>query len=205
MNSYSILYYFTISTIIFTFSYINSSNYFTYGQQHQSSQKIILPEVKIYSDPKGNYTLQYPQSWNVQYQKSFVKFGYPTTQFILPDHVSIVSISMTNTELDEKRFKSGFLIFYPLILQERFKNSIEIENKTLGSYNIDGHQAGSIIFTNFVDNSLGIVKGLFIAAVPENNKIISITYISSQKNFQNNIKDIEDLVKSIKIFTERLQ
>ena len=106
---------------------------------------------------------------------------------------------MTDIDLDEKEFKDGFLVFYPLILQERFNNGLEIINKTLKNYTIGGHAAGSIIFYNYVDDSLGIIKGLFITSVFENNKTISITYTSSEKNFDRNMKDIESMIKSIKI------
>jgi hypothetical protein len=175
---------------------------FTYGQQLQFQSQAEGVKNITYTDANGNYTLQYPLSWKVEYKEPFIKFGYPVTQFTLPDHMSIITISMTDTDIDEKEFKDGFLIFYPLILQERFNNGLEITNKTLGNFTIDGHTAGSIIFRNYVDNSRGIINGLFITSVFENNKTFSITYTSSEKNFDRNIKDIESMISSIKIDTK---
>lgn len=173
---------------------------FAYGQDLQfQSQVDKVQNTTSYTDPNNNYALQYPQSWKVEHKEPYIKFGYPVTQFTLPDHLSIITISMTDIDLDEKEFKDGFLIFYPLILQERFNNGLEIINKTLKNYTIGGHTAGSIVFNNYVDNSLGIIKGLFITSVLENNKTISITYTSSEKNFDDNMKDIESMIKSIKI------
>ncbi len=173
---------------------------FSYGQQPEFlSQVEKVQNTTTYADPNNNYTLQHPEIWKVEYKEPHIKFGYPVTQFTLPDHVSIITISMTDIDLDEKEFKDGFLVFYPLILQERFNNGLEIINKTLKNYTIGGHAAGSIIFYNYVDDSLGIIKGLFITSVFENNKTISITYTSSEKNFDRNMKDIESMIKSIKI------
>lgn len=198
-KKYFIYFFISSSIIIFILFYINTVNFQIHGQQYQLLPTPKQTQILNYSDPLGNYTLQYPKNWKVQYQKSYYKFGYPTTLFILPDHISIVSISMTNIQLNENKFQEGFLTFYPLILQERFENGIEIDNKTLDTYRIDGHIAGSITFTNYADNSHGLVKGLFITSVVGNNKIISITYISSQQFYDNNLKDIEQLVKTIKV------
>lgn len=182
------------------------TNLFVYSQQLQTQ---LQPPGEVvqnttYMDPNDNYTLQYPQIWKVEYKEPLIKYGYPITQFILPDHISIITISVTDIDLDEKDFKEGFLIFYPLILEERFNNGLQIINKTLQNHTIDGHTAGSIVFNNYVDNSLGIIKGLFITSVFENNKTISITYTSSEKNFDANLKDVQALVKSIKINTKKL-
>lgn len=177
------------------FSYV-----FIYGQEElQVQSQTDKVQNTTYTDPNNNYTLQYPNSWKVEYKEPYIKFGYPVTQFTLPDHLSIITISMTDIDLDEKEFKDGFLIYYPLILQERFNNGLEILDKTLKNYTIDGHTAGSIVFNNYVDNSLGIIKGLFVTSVFENNKTLSLTYTSSEKNFDHNMDDIESMIKSIKI------
>jgi hypothetical protein len=176
---------------------------FTYAQQLQLQPQAEALQNMTYTDPNNDYTLQYPQSWKVEYKEPLIKYGYPISQFTLPDHVSIITISLTDIDLDEKDFKDGFLFFYPLILEERFNNGLQIINKTLQNYTINGHTAGSIVFNNYVDNSLGVIKGLFITSVFENNKAISITYTSSEKNFDTNMKNIESLIKLIKINTEK--
>ncbi|HET6588606.1 MAG TPA: hypothetical protein VFG45_00410 [Candidatus Nitrosocosmicus sp.] len=176
---------------------------FSYGQQLQLQSNIESVQNTTYTDPNGNYTLQYPQGWKVEYKEPVIKFVDPVTQFTLPDHKSIITISMGNIEIDEKSFKEGFLIYYPLILQERFNHGLQIVDKILGNYTIDGHTAGSIVFINQVDNSFGVIKGLFITSVFENNKTISITYTSSEKFFDHNMKDIDSMIKSIKINTDR--
>jgi hypothetical protein len=161
------------------------------GQQRQE-------QLITYVDPQGNYTLQYPQSWKVEYRKSVTPYDFPTTQFQMPDSVSLVSIEMSHTELTQKQFEDGFLIYYPLLLRERF-DGIKVENKTFGGYEIDGYQAGSIVFTSPIEKTIGVSKVLFVSAILSDNQTISITYISSNENYNNNIQDVEAMIDSIRI------
>lgn len=201
--SYTTLFSYCIIFLLFTASIDSKMLFlFTHGQQLQIPSQPERVQFITYADPNGNYTLLYPQSWKVDYKEPFVKFGFPITQFSLPDHTSIVTITIANTELDEKEFKDGFLTFYPLILEERFNNGLEIINKTLGNFTIDGYTTGSIIFRNYVDNSMGVIEGLFITSIFENNKTISIIYTSSEKNFDHNMDELEAMLKSIKIVKE---
>jgi hypothetical protein len=62
---------------------------------------------------------------------------------------------------------------------------------------IDGSPVGSIVFTSPLDNTLGVNKGMFVSYVLNNNKTISITYISSNENFDNNLKNVTSMIQSI--------
>jgi hypothetical protein len=84
-------------------------------------------------------------------------------------------------------------------LRERFGFGLEIENKTFGLYAIDGFPAGSIVFTTPLDNTLGVNKGIFISSVLGNNQTISVTYISSNENFDKNLKNVTSVINSIRI------
>lgn len=163
------------------------------GQQRQEQEQLLT-----YIDPQGNYSLQYPQSWKVEYRKSVTPYEFPTTQFRMPDSVSLVSIEMSHIELTQKQFEDGFLIYYPLLLRERF-DGIEVENKTFGGYDIDGFQAGSIVFTSPIEKTTGVSKVLFVSTILSNNQTISLTYISSNETYNNNIQDVEAMIDSIKI------
>jgi PsbP-like protein len=166
-------------------------------QQQQPSERHKQEQLTTYTNPQGNYTLRYPPSWKVEYIKSVTLHDLPTIQFRMQDSVSLLSIETSHAELTRKQFEDGFLTYYPLILRERF-NGINIENKTLGTYNIDGHPAGSIVFSSPTDKTLGMSKGLFVSAILSNNQTISITYISSNESYNNNIPDIEAMIDSIR-------
>ena len=165
------------------------------GQQRQVQEQ---QQLLTYIDPQGNYTLQYPQSWKVEYRKSVTPYDFPTTQFRMPDSVSLVAIEMSHIELTQKQFEDGFLIYYPLLLRERF-DGIKVENKTFGGYDIDGFQAGSIVFTSPIEKTTGVSKVLFVSAILSDNQTISLTYISSNETYNNNIQDVEAMIDSIRI------
>ena len=180
-----------------------TSTSFRYAMQQQSeyqqpSEQQRQEQLITYVDPHGNYTLQYPQSWKVEYKKPITLYDSPTTQFRNPDSVSLVSIEMSHAELTKQQFEDGFLIYYPLLLSERF-DGIKVENKTFGRYRIDGHPAGSIVFTSPIDNTLGVSKGLFLSTILSNNQTISITYVSSNESYSDNIQDVETMIDSIQI------
>ena len=160
-------------------------------QQHKQEQLIT------YTNPQGNYTLQYPQSWKVEYIKPVSSSDLPLIQFRMSDPVSLVSIETNHAEITRKQLRDGFLTYYPLILRERF-DGISIENKTFGKYSIDGSPAGSIVFSSLIDKTSGISKGLFVSAILSNNQSISITYISSDKNFDIHIPEIGNMIDSIR-------
>lgn len=185
---------------------LGTSTNFMYSKQvqpeyQQPSEQQKQEQLITYANPQGNYTLQYPESWKVEYKKSVTLYDFPTTQFRMPDSVSLVSIEMNLPELSRKQFEDGFLIYYPLLLHERF-DGIKIENKTFGRYEIDGRPAGSIVFSSPIDKTLGVSKGLFVSTIVSSNQTISIIYISSNENYNNNIQDIEVMIDSIRIGTE---
>jgi hypothetical protein len=152
-----------------------------------------------YSYPQGNYTLQYPSDWQVEYKKPATRFDQPSSWFKLPDAVSIVSIDLSGSDLTKEEFEDGFLKYYPLILRERFGSGLEIEDKTFGLYEIDESPAGSIVFTTPLDNTLSVNKGLFVSSVLHANQTISITYISSNEDFNKNLNNVTSMIESIRI------
>jgi hypothetical protein len=171
------------------------------NQQQPPTEQHEREQLITYTNPQGNYTLQYPQSWKVEHIKpANTLHGVPTIQFRMPDSVSLVSIETSHSELSRKQFEDRFLTYYPLILRERF-DGINIENKTFGKYEIDGYHAGSIVFSSPTDKSLGISKGLFVSTILSNNQTISITYISSNESYDNNITDIEAMIDSIRVLS----
>ena len=105
---------------------------------------------------------------------------------------------MSHAELTKQQFEDGFLIYYPLLLSERF-DGIKIENKTFGRYEIDGRPAGSIVFSSPIDKTLGVSKGLFVSTIVSSNQTISITYVSSNESYSDNIQDVETMIDSIQI------
>jgi len=169
-------------------------------QQRQAQVQLIT-----YTNPQGNYTLQYPRSWKVEYiNPANTLHGFPTIQFRMPDSISLVSIETSHAELSRKQFEDGFLTYYPLILRERF-DGVNIENKTFGKYEVDGYPAGSIVFSSPTDKSLGISKGLFVSTIISNNQSISITYISSNESYDNNITYVKAMIDSIRVLTTEKQ
>ncbi|MGC1135105.1 MAG: hypothetical protein WA941_19910 [Nitrososphaeraceae archaeon] len=201
MNKSSFL---SIIVVIFLIGAWTSSGSrgFVYGQALEQVTKEANPhglDYAMYSDPQGNYTLRYPSDWHEEYKKPVTRFDQPSSWFKLPDAVSIVSIELSNSDLTREEFEDGFLKYYPLILRERFGSGLEIENKTYGIYEIEGSPAGSIVFTSPVDNTLGVNKGMFVSSILNNNKTISITYISSNENFDNNLNNVTSMIGSIRI------
>jgi hypothetical protein len=194
----------SIIVIIFSVGVWASSG--SFGFVHEQASEQVTEEVNqkglsyaMYSDPQSNYTLRYPSDWQVEYKKPTTQFDQPSSWFKLPDAVSIVSIELSNSDLTREEFEDGFLKYYPLILRERFGSGLEIENKTFGLYEIDGSPVGSIVFTSPLDNTLGVNKGMFVSSVLNNNKTISITYLSSNENFDNNLKNVTSMIGSIRI------
>lgn len=180
----------------------SSSKGFINGQELKPETNEVQPEelgYLIYSDPDSNYTLQYPSNWQAEYEEPASYFDRPSSWFKIPDAISIVSIESVSTDLTKEEFEDGFLNYYPLILRERFGFGLEIENKTFGLYEIDGFPAGSIVFTTPLDNTLGVNKGLFVSSVLDNNQTISVTYISSNENFDKNLKNVTSVINSIRI------
>jgi hypothetical protein len=201
MNKFSFLRIILLILIVGVWT-SSSSRGFVDGQESEQATEEVQEQrlgYSMYSDPQSNYTLQYSSDWQVEYKEPASYFERPSSWFKLPDAVSIVSIELSGSDLTQAEFEDGFLKYYPLILRERFGFGLETENKTFGKYEIDRFPAGSIVFTTPLDNTLGINKGMFVSSVLDNNKTISIIYISSNENFNNNLNNVTSMIESIKI------
>ena len=163
-----------------------------------------------FKDPENEFSMQYPSSWTLEpAENSFsnvdveIVNGYDATsglvQVLYYFTSEDISSMMKQYDVDQSQLEEKIDIWFPQFVTG-LSHEFDMFNQTDGpqyeKYKIDGHKAGSIIFSAEMS---GQPLAGWVTATLIGNKIFVFQYGADQNTFDTNLPMAEHMLYSIKI------
>jgi hypothetical protein len=190
-------------TICFVVTFLLSD---AYSQLYNSWQ--------LYTDPENEFSMQYPSSWILRpadnrfdlLDVEILNSGDATNGLVQIQYNIMseeLSSLMKQYDVDQAELEQYLDIFFPAFLTG-FSRSLDgfhqIENANYEKYNIDGHKAGSTVYSFEVS---GRELAGWVTVTLIGNKLFAFMYGADQNTFDTNLPIAEQMLNSIKISDEQ--
>jgi hypothetical protein len=157
--------------------------------------------------------MQYPSSWILEPAENRfsdvdveIVNGYDATsglvQVLYYFTSEDISSIMKQYDVDQGQLEEKIDIWFPQFvtgLSQEFDGFNQTEDPQYGKYKIDGHKAGSIIFSAEIS---GQPLAGWVTATLIGNKILVFQYGADQNTFDTNLPIAEHMLNSIKILDD---
>lgn len=168
---------------------------------------------ELFKDPENEFSMQYPSSWTLEpAENTFsnvdveIVNGYDATnglvQVLYYFTSEDISSMMKQYDVDQRELEQKINIWFPQFvsgLSGEFDGFNQTEGAQYEKYMIDGHKAGSIIFSAEMS---GQPLAGWVTATLIGNKIFVFQYGADQNTFDTNLPIAEHMLNSIKILDD---